>query len=87
MLIPHETIEKDLNNSDLHKFIDLYKSFGIKCLVDMSSDKLTIVLLTRDSYLNELSDTQNKKIVGYNGFHSEIIFDSNGKFIEQGIWE
>lgn len=70
--------------TDLEKFIQLYKDFGI-----------TIVPINNDEPIKgskwqtkiTLMEDENPKLVGYFGFHSDIYFDKDGKFIEQGFWE
>ena len=75
--------------TDLKKFIKLYKSFGIDCLVneELYQNKMMKVI-----YFNDLFDTNSKitrsdKFGGYAGFYSTIIFDMKGKFIGQDFWE
>lgn len=80
--------------TDLEKFISLYKSFGIECVVNQESfvdeGKFYcdgyIINLSADCY-DEEGITINSKLVGYHGFYSNIRFDNNGNFIDQGFWE
>lgn len=63
--------------SDLDKFIALYKELGIE--LEPEHRENTIVLI--------LAEGDNPKLIGYGSFYSEIEFDKNGEFNEQGFWE
>jgi hypothetical protein len=67
--------------TDLEKFVDLYKSFGIEVGVNTNKEyinpKYDIVVLEVD----------DKNFDGYPSFCSVIKFDKNGKFVIQGFWE
>ena len=69
----------------LPKFKELYKSIGIELIVNVDNEKQQqFVTLSEGSYTYAEA---TKGFVGYMGFFSEITFDMNGKFIEQGFWE
>lgn len=65
--------------TDLEKFIELYKSIGIE-LATKDYDKKGSVFCTIEA-------GDNDKLKGYPGFYTNIVFDVNGKFIEQGFYE
>lgn len=78
--------------TDLEKFIELYKSFGIECTpFDTSFDPNGIIHIVLGKKLRyhekEVRMTISDKINGYCGFYSEIIFNKDGKFLSQGFWE
>ncbi len=64
--------------SDMERFIELYKSFGIDLKPEKRKD---------DDYDVSLNDSISDKFVGYMGFSSTVIFDKDGNFIRQGFWE
>lgn len=78
--------------TDLEKFVDLYKSFGIECKVivreefDFNSAHGPHKAICLGGMGSE-EDTISDKLVGYSGFGAEVIFDMGGKFIEQGFYE
>ena len=74
--------------TDLEKFIELYKSFGINCVVEETSE-YDIITLTADEYDEILSDvnTYSDKFSGNSNIVSQIYFDKNGKFTEQSFWK
>jgi len=65
--------------TDLEKFIELYKSVGIE-LKPKDYDKKGSVFVVIEA-------DDNEKTKGYFGFYTNIVFDKNGKFIEQGFYE
>jgi len=65
--------------TDLEKFIDLYKIFGIKLTPKYYGKKGSIFI--------NIQEGENEKLIGYYGFYTNVIFDKNGKFIEQGFYE
>jgi len=74
----------DKPQSDLEKFIDLYKSVGIELEVKKSEppdEGVQMITIEVNEY------NMSKSITGYNGFYTNIYFDESGKFIQQGIWE
>lgn len=71
--------------TDLEKFIDLYKSFGIDVKVFKIADSNQRVIL--GECYGERMVTESDKFKGYNGFYSRLIFSPEGKFIEQGFYE
>lgn len=64
--------------TQLQKFIALYEEVGIKLDQEKFDD---------DSTLLTIQAKQCDKVVGYNGFFTDLRFDKDGNFIEQGIWE
>lgn len=62
--------------TDLERFIDLYKSFGIELKVETINGELVVQMNAKEN-----------GFIGYSGFGSDVIFDINGKFKEQGFWE
>ncbi len=79
--------------TDLERFIELYRSFGIECKVNkvdvphqyshMKADDQYIVLTDGHEGKNETGDS---RFNGY-GMYTDIVFDSDGKFKSQGFWE
>lgn len=73
--------------TDLEKFVELYRSFGIECKV-VEYERIKRILLNSGSkYItgNLDDDTKSEKFDGHAG--SEVMFDLTGKFIQQGFWE
>lgn len=64
--------------TDLEKFIELYKGFGIELEAKENEDG--------DFYLL-LEQGDHHKLVGYNFFYSGVYFDKNGKFLQQSFLE
>ena len=83
MILNKEQIPKP---SDLYRFINLYKSFDIDCVVDKEDDRF-VIKFSGEHYNDGEPYTDSEKFEGYNGFYSIIIFDSKGKFIAQGFYE
>ena len=76
--------------TDIEKFINLYKSFGIECFVNIDQDKEQFIILTQtDSYfpISSAKETTSKKFTGYRYFHSVVIFSPDGEFLRQEFWE
>ncbi|MBT6068585.1 hypothetical protein HOG48_02410, partial [Candidatus Peregrinibacteria bacterium] len=73
--------------TDLEKFVELYKGFGVECKVNKTKDGSEITLACEGSFSYEEYETASDKFDGYPGFHTDITFDNDGKFIEQGFWE
>ena len=71
--------------TDLERFKELYSSLGIELIVnnDLSDNKQTIIL-SQGQYADQ---SMTKGFIGYSGFYSQIDFDLDGKFLEQGFWE
>ena len=74
--------------TDLERFVDLYKSFGINCNVNKEEDGFVIVL-GENEYVGsrEVKVTSGDKLGGYSNFFSTIRFDGDGKFLKQEFWE
>lgn len=76
--------------TDLEKFVDLYKSIGIECVVNNNPDKTKSILLCSHTIRSkpEQFTLSNKNLfIGHLDFYSEITFDKDGKFVNQGFWE
>jgi hypothetical protein len=67
--------------TDLEKFIDTYKQFGIDVKTFESESKIIVNLNGWEDY-----STVSDKFGGY-GFFSEIQFTKEGKFLGQDFWE
>jgi len=74
-----QTYTTDDESTDLEKFLALYESFGIKLKV--------IKYKKGDGFCIILEKGIDPKMDGYTGFYSNVFFDDEGKFIEQGFWE
>jgi len=82
------TKTKGEKKTDLERFVELYKSFGIECKVDDDGDGNQYVCLAEDQAPPNAYDvTISEKLEGWEGFHSIIKFDQHGNFISQGFWE
>lgn len=66
-----------MEESDLKRFIDLYKSFGIELSPQSGQSGEKFIRLQSGEH----------KFDGYFCFYSEVYFDRNGKFMRQGFWE
>lgn len=76
--------------TDLERFIDLYRSVGIECKINPTDDGEQEIILTEERsrfMFKGVEITTSEKIRGFSGFHTAILFDKNGKFISQGIYE
>ena len=77
-----------MKNTDLDRFIKLYKSFGIDCIVFEPDGLIKRIQFQSSSNGNEdENDTVSYKFDGYIYLYSTIDFDMDGKFLEQGFWE
>ena len=79
----------DKYKTDLERFIELYKSFGIECKVNKEDNTLVIYLSQnwQLQYNDGIKYTFSDKFFGYNSFYSAISFTKDGKFINQGFFE
>ena len=68
--------------TDLEKFIDTYKQFGIEIKTIVDGDTILIDLEGPSRYA-----THSLKFDGHPGFYSSLAFTLKGKFISQGFWE
>lgn len=75
--------------TDLERFIELYKSFGIDCKVNQINEEQVIFLGDYDSYdtYPEYEKTRHVSLGGYGNFYSEVIFDKDGKYSRQNFYE
>ena len=75
--------------TDLEKFIDTYKQFGIDVKTIEEDYKTTEEDYNIRIDLNghDESSTESDKFDGYSGFCSDLEFTKEGKFIRQGFWE
>lgn len=80
-----------MNNllTDLENFTELYKSFGIECVIIQKDDHQVINIGDLDNgYGDGKEGTYSDKFTGgYPGFYSEVKFDKKGKFINQSFRE
>ena len=73
--------------TDLDKFVELYKGFGIDCIVFIK-DACQCIILTEAGWGHpEDWYTQSGLFEGYGDFYTEIKFTKEGKFKSQGFWE
>jgi hypothetical protein len=68
--------------TDLEKFIDTYKQFGIDVKTFESEGKIIVNLNGWEDY-----STESDKFGGYGSFFSEVQFTKEGKFLGQDFWE
>lgn len=76
--------------TDLECFVELYRSFGIECKVNISIEGQVATQVIYIGYgVWGMYDvvTESPKFDGYYGFYSSVSFDMAGKFIGQGFWE
>ena len=84
--------------TDLEKFVQLYKEFGIDLKVNQVPNKhehgcyagyYEVYLSPERTFYTDIDGvfTVSEKFEGFNGFYSLIWFDLNGKFVRQGFWE
>lgn len=72
--------------TDLEKFIDTYKQFGIEIKTFIEGDEINILL--GDAWEPDRNDiTESDKFYGHPGFYSTVEFSLDGEFIRQGFWE
>lgn len=81
------------DKTDLQRFVELYKSFGIECKVNqVDVPHQYSHMATKDQYIvltdgrSDHEATSDGRFNGY-GMFSDIVFDENGKFKSQGFWE
>lgn len=75
--------------SDLERFVALYESFGIPCVIE---DDVEDVGRRSESVLRKvkcitLEAHSHTKLVGYSGFATTVVFDEDGNFVRQEIAE
>ncbi len=70
--------ESVLADSDFNKFGELYKNLGVEVYVGDTGSGY---------YLKVITGHHNGKVNGHNYNSSTLLFDNNGKFIEQIIRE
>jgi hypothetical protein len=68
--------------TDLEKFIETYKQFGIEIKTHNDGDKIRVDLNGCEEY-----STISEKFGGYVGFYSDLEFTKDGKFVRQGFYE
>jgi len=73
--------------TDLEKFVELYRSFGIECKINSEDDRQIINLCSEDDDGEDRNGTVSPKLIGHYGFFSKVSFDIYGKFVSQGFWE
>jgi hypothetical protein len=69
--------------TDLEKFIDTYKQFGIEIKTFEKTQGFVEILLNGGGD----TATKSEKFDGYTCYFSSIIFTKEGKFVCQGFWE
>ena len=62
--------------TDMEKFIELYRSFGIELEAKPITDGYIIIMTAKIN-----------GFYGWFGYHSDVQFDHNGKFANQGFWK
>lgn len=72
--------------TDLERFIELYRSFGIDCVLN-ATDEGTLIELSQFNGLTGMKATLSDKFGGYSAFYSWVEFDKAGTFVKQGFWE
>ena len=74
--------------TDLEKFIELYRSFGIECKV-YEEDGFQVIDLKKaaDFHRDTYNATVSEKFKGDDYFYSNVLFDMQGNFVQQGFWE
>jgi len=75
------------SRTDLERFVDLYRSFGIECKVNEEDEYMEIELVQEFDYDRFDKETRSDKFCGYPGFYSVIYFDLSGNFIKQEFGE
>lgn len=71
--------------TDLEKFIDCYKQFGID--VKTFTNVYGFIEITLSNENLGMGVTCDKRFCGYSAFFSTIEFTQNGEFVRQGFWE
>lgn len=77
--------------TDLEKFVAIYKSFGIRCIVNeiYAEDRVTRlkqIILVWDTDTNILdTETYSHKFGGYLGHCTEVLFTLEGVFYKQSF--
>jgi hypothetical protein len=74
--------------TDLEKFVELYGGVGIV----LSPEKIAGIRDNMDdSQIHVTLEVDNlsaqSRVKGYAGYYTRLVFDKEGKFLEQGIWE
>lgn len=70
--------------TDLERFVELYKSFGIECVVN--GDEYGMKFISLHGSLFNVA-TESSRLIGYSGLFSEVVFYSDGSFNKQGFWK
>lgn len=68
--------------TDLEKFIDTYKQFGIEVKTYEHDGMIKVNLNGWTKHA-----TKSKRFHGYTGFYSYLVFTKEGKFLNQGFYE
>lgn len=61
--------------TDLERFVEVYKSFGIDCVINEDDPYKRILFTSRDKF--------NR----FTAIYYEVTFYKDGKFISQGFWK
>ena len=73
--------------SDLEKVIELYTELGIPPNVTQEEDGRYVIIMKVADKKFEDNVTYSNKFVGYLNCYTDLIFDKDGKFVAQGIWQ
>lgn len=79
-----------LIKTDMGRFVELYRSFGIKLEIEAPEDGLCDFdgsPIKNAKFAIILKEGYSPKFLGYTDFFSRVVFDDKGKFIAQGFWE
>lgn len=81
--VKEDKVADESEHTDLEKYVELYRCFGIECIVECNEEHMTsVITLGTDSH-----STCSDKFNGYTDFFTSISFDENGKFKGQGFYE
>lgn len=69
--------------TDLEKFVELYKGFGIDLKVEETAGFGDF----NGGFHIEMREYDHEKFDGYYGFFTRVEFTKEGKFIKQSFWE
>lgn len=76
--------------TDMERFIELYKSFGIELKAEKNKKWISIREGTYEDapgYTISIEEGDHPKLGGYAGFGTVIEFTEDGKFLKQDFWE
>lgn len=73
--------------TDLQRFRRTYNSVGMLYAVVEDRESGNTIMYIGDHYYETGVFSRTDKLEGYSGFHTRIIFNSEGSFLRQGFWE